>query len=386
MNLPKLLIVFSPFLFLSMYTNSEFQFMNFMEKSGHALVGFVIETSNTADELKCKLKCLVVDGCKSVNIGKRNGDEPLFTCEVNNSTHLEQPLALRRRARFAYHGFADPCFSGPCLNGGSCTSDHSSWTYRCTCGLEIKEAPFLNDHCAIDPQMLQTSAGIFSNVFDVSGYKSRLLSFSEAERACQAFGARMASREELIEAWENGYHLCRWGWLSDVSRGIPIQRPSSNCGGADGVPGVYILITHEAKTFEAHCYREIDACNEEDWSVNGHKCYRFVLDRRVSWSEAARFCHVLDASLASAETLEKLRFVRRHVMMRSNVTDIFIGLQQIDGQWGWLNSTDTVSAILWNETAPRSQGTVGAVLIETGRLVDIPDGEELPFVCEKALP
>ncbi|XP_032222772.2 aggrecan core protein [Nematostella vectensis] len=388
---PLFVLVFANVLLLLFRCyNSEYQVINFMGINNTALVGYIIDVFHAKDVMSCKFRCAAFHSCKSVNVGKKERNDTLFTCEINNSTHLEQKFALRHRARFAYHGLADPCFSSPCLNGGTCTADYSSWSYRCNCGLEIRVVPFLNANCAVDPDLVRDykGKGTYNKVFYLSGWEKRLLNFTEAERMCQFRHGHMASREQLTEAWKTGYHLCRWGWLTDVSGGYPIQTPTSNCGGADGVPRVESWSVNGDITFDAFCYRQTDDCNEENWVQNGRSCYRFFLDLQVRWAEASRVCHMHDAGLGIFKSPEKLLFVRHHVTeSKPSVDSLLVGLKEVDSSWEWLDG-GSVNPNLWNITAPGAQGPLGAVAMETGRLVDVPDADtfQLPFVCEKSLP
>lgn len=42
-------------------------------------------------------------------------------------------------------------------------------------------------------------------------------SFHEAQRACEAIGARIATADQLLAAYYDGYEQCDAGWLADQS-------------------------------------------------------------------------------------------------------------------------------------------------------------------------
>ncbi|XP_032234884.2 uncharacterized protein LOC5509926 [Nematostella vectensis] len=381
--------VFSTFLFFfSSFSYSEFTYLNFMDIPAYALVGYVVEVFNTSDSFSCQAKCFDVNSFVSVNFGRRSANDSQFTCEVNNSTHLLQPLGLKRRPGFTYFAVADPCFSNPCLNGGTCTADQFNWTYRCSCGVSFSAAPYLDDHCGTELGFVQHS--VFRNVFNAAASVKYVIKFNEANRLCQVFGARLATIAQVDKAWKVGLFECSYGWVAEGFAALPIRLPLRDCNTSRDQHRVHrVYYSTTTKKLDAYCYRETDNCNEEGWYQNKYKCYRFFLDSHVRWEEASRACHVHGGVMGVFNSIDKLDFVRYHVPTLNNSTSrIFVGLRKTGGVWTWSYNNLTPGAQLWESAAPASQGPLGAVTIATGRLVDVPDSgyHKLPFVCEKNLP
>ncbi|XP_064640813.1 uncharacterized protein LOC135495805 isoform X2 [Lineus longissimus] len=64
------------------------------------------------------------------------------------------------------------------------------------------------------------------------GGRYTITDWSSADRKCASLGMRLATREQLTEAWEQGLDVCYCGWLADGSVGYPILRPRNGCGGS----------------------------------------------------------------------------------------------------------------------------------------------------------
>lgn len=64
------------------------------------------------------------------------------------------------------------------------------------------------------------------------------LNFQEAQQACEAQGAAVASFAQLFRAWEQGLHWCNAGWLQDASVQYPVTLARGRCGGLGLAPGV----------------------------------------------------------------------------------------------------------------------------------------------------
>ncbi|KAK3739471.1 hypothetical protein QZH41_020503 [Actinostola sp. cb2023] len=153
----------------------------------------------------------------------------------------------------------DPCFSNPCLNGGTCISNTSEFTYRCDCSLQIAVLAYINDHCAVDTSQVQVS-GVYNRVFHVRVMKAYSMNYYEAERACSMFGAKMASLQQLRDGWKVGFQMCSYGWLIDGTSRYPIfyQPTVPGCGmDPPSIRGSTVVHNKNTSKFDVYCYKEI---------------------------------------------------------------------------------------------------------------------------------
>ncbi|KAF0871628.1 STAB1 protein, partial [Crocuta crocuta] len=80
------------------------------------------------------------------------------------------------------------------------------------------------------------------------------LNFSEAEAACGAQGAVLASLPQLSAAQKLGFHLCHVGWLANGSAAHPVVFPAADCGGGQvGVVSLGLRKNH-SECWDAYCY------------------------------------------------------------------------------------------------------------------------------------
>lgn len=137
----------------------------------------------------------------------------------------------------------------------------------------------LADHVSLPSA--EKRAGVFHLQATSSSYG---LNFSEAEAACGAQGAVLASLAQLSAAqqvcgaqqhgakpWGSfklgfgsqhpllslqlGFHLCLVGWLANGSAAHPVVFPAADCG--DGQVGIVSLGTRKnlSERWDAYCYR-----------------------------------------------------------------------------------------------------------------------------------
>ncbi|XP_054935421.1 stabilin-1 isoform X1 [Physeter macrocephalus] len=181
----------------------------------------------------------------------------------------------------------NPCedgHRGGCSEHADCLSTGPN-TRRCAChagyvgdGLQCLEEPEPPvDRCLDQPppchvdavctdlHFQEKRAGVFHLQAPSGPYS---LNFSQAEAACGAQGAVLASLPQLSAAQQLGLHLCLVGWLANGSAAHPVVFPAADCG--DGQVGVVSLGAREnlSERWDAYCYRMQDvACRCRDGFV-----------------------------------------------------------------------------------------------------------------------
>ncbi|OXB60701.1 hypothetical protein ASZ78_011541 [Callipepla squamata] len=89
--------------------------------------------------------------------------------------------------------------------------------------------------------------------------------YAQAQEACAAEGAALATFQQLAAAQQMGFHLCLVGWMENGTAGYPTAFPTPSCG-ANRVGIVdYGPRNNLSETWDAFCYREKDvtcACPE----------------------------------------------------------------------------------------------------------------------------
>ncbi|XP_074469684.1 brevican core protein-like isoform X4 [Sebastes fasciatus] len=120
-------------------------------------------------------------------------------------------------------------------------------------------------------------------------------SFRQARSACEAIGAQIATPDQLLAAYYDGYEQCDAGWLADQSVRYPIQVPREGCyGDMDGQPGVRNYGTmHPDDLFDVYCYVE-----ETEGEV-----YHDSIPQQLSFNEARSYCRAEGAELATTAEL-----------------------------------------------------------------------------------
>uniref|UniRef100_A0AAQ5ZHY0 Brevican n=1 Tax=Amphiprion ocellaris TaxID=80972 RepID=A0AAQ5ZHY0_AMPOC len=120
-------------------------------------------------------------------------------------------------------------------------------------------------------------------------------SFHQARTACEAIGARIATPDQLLASYYDGYEQCDAGWLADQSVRYPIQVPREGCyGDMDGQPGVRNYGTMDPDDlFDVYCYVE---------QIDG-EVFHDSIPLQISFSEAQLYCRAAGAELATTAQL-----------------------------------------------------------------------------------
>ncbi|KAM9385685.1 brevican core protein-like [Pholidichthys leucotaenia] len=119
--------------------------------------------------------------------------------------------------------------------------------------------------------------------------------FQHAQSACKAIGAQIATADQLLAAYYDGYEQCDAGWLADQSVRYPIQMPREGCyGDMDGQPGVRNYGTMDQEDlFDVYCYAE---------QMEG-EVFHDSIPQQLTFDEAQSFCIAAGAELATTAQL-----------------------------------------------------------------------------------
>nr|XP_023699384.1 versican core protein [Paramormyrops kingsleyae] len=116
------------------------------------------------------------------------------------------------------------------------------------------------------------------------------LDFNKAVQVCQDIGASIATPDQLISAYEDGFDQCDAGWLSDQTVRYPITKPRTGCyGDKYGKPGVRTYgIRDRTETYDVYCF--VDKLEGEVFFMPGND--------KLTLEEAWAACERLEATLA----------------------------------------------------------------------------------------
>uniref|UniRef100_A0A8U8BEX9 Uncharacterized protein n=1 Tax=Geospiza parvula TaxID=87175 RepID=A0A8U8BEX9_GEOPR len=98
--------------------------------------------------------------------------------------------------------------------------------------------------------------------------------YEQAQAACAAEGASLATFQQLGAAQQMGFHLCLVGWLDNGTAGYPTAYPNPSCGSSRVGIVDYGFRSNLSETWDAFCYREKDVtCSCHDGFVgDGYWC------------------------------------------------------------------------------------------------------------------
>ncbi|XP_013876736.1 aggrecan core protein [Austrofundulus limnaeus] len=121
------------------------------------------------------------------------------------------------------------------------------------------------------------------------------LTFEKAKAACIQNSATIATPAQLQAAYDDGYHQCDAGWLSDQTVRYPIHEPRERCyGDKENFPGVRTYgIRDINETYDVYCFAE---------KMSGKVFYSMSVEK-FTFYEAQDQCAKLGARLATTGEL-----------------------------------------------------------------------------------
>lgn len=133
---------------------------------------------------------------------------------------------------------------------------------------QLGRTPGLNRGNACDPE-----------VFHISDNK---FSYEDAKAACMAYNSRLATLEEMIDAYKKGANWCNYGWSDEQLALYPIQKDFWNeiqndpenkydCG-TPGLNGGYFENKHYR--FGANCYGPKPGLSHENYQKMKNRAYK----------------------------------------------------------------------------------------------------------------
>jgi len=119
--------------------------------------------------------------------------------------------------------------------------------------------PSKQDACDDEPANTGFGSSDKDEVFNIS---NNLYTYSDARAVCKAFGARLATYEDMEQAYENGADWCNYGWSENQMAYFPTQKCSweklqkdpkrkNNCG-RPGINGGFM--TNPFLKYGVNCY------------------------------------------------------------------------------------------------------------------------------------
>nr|XP_021326217.1 aggrecan core protein isoform X1 [Danio rerio] len=161
---------------------------------------------------------------------------------------------------------------------------HDSGTYRC----EVMQG--------IDDNYDSVEMQIQGIVFHYRAISTRYtLTFEMAKAACIQNSAVIATPAQLQAAYDDGFHQCDAGWLSDQTVRYPIHEPREPCyGDKDNFPGVRTYGVRDVnETYDVYCFAE---------KMSGRVFYSMSVEK-FTFADAEDQCAKLGAQLATTGQL-----------------------------------------------------------------------------------
>nr|XP_014344303.1 PREDICTED: stabilin-1 [Latimeria chalumnae] len=249
--------------------------------------------------------CTVVDRCQ----GDNGGCHMHATC---NQTGVD--VTCTCLADYEGDGYIctpiDRCADG--RNGGC--SEHATCNNigpnkrRCECkdgyvggGIQCLEKAIpptdrcleMNGYChseaiCMDLHFQEKTAGVFHLQSPKGKYQ---FTYEDAQRACEAEGASLATFKQLSDAQQMGLHLCSISWMDNKTAGYPTTYANPNCGLNHVGIIDYGVRLNLSERWDAFCYRMKDVqCDCRDGYVgDGYYCNGNLLQVLASNSNFSVF-------------------------------------------------------------------------------------------------
>ncbi|XP_033121399.1 uncharacterized protein LOC117120493 [Anneissia japonica] len=173
-----------------------------------------------------------------------NAYDAKFCCGSRFSGHLATPLDVYNNSLSIGVNLCETGWLLGSLVGNPCMghTPPDFWLYPAGNEINFKKAK--NEYSAfcfvpIANQTLSNPDPFPSHrVMNGQGEIRYSLNYYDAEDFCANRSGRMATREEVVHAWESGYDCCQAGWVTSGEIIFPIgeARPQTSCGGV--TPGI----------------------------------------------------------------------------------------------------------------------------------------------------
>ncbi|KAM9361358.1 stabilin-1 [Symphorus nematophorus] len=153
------------------------------------------------------------------------------------------------------------------------------------------------------------TAGVFHLRSPEGKYK---MNFSQADAACQAEGATLATFKQLGDAQQLGMHLCVAGWMEGGTVGYPTRFPSVKCGDNHVGLVIYKDPVDQSSTYDAYCYRltDVSCVCPAGYVGNGDFCNGVLTSVLATYSNFSTFYKLLlDYSGSSSEGRQLVEFL-----------------------------------------------------------------------------
>ncbi|XP_053233528.1 stabilin-1 isoform X1 [Podarcis raffonei] len=216
------------------------------------------------------------------------------------------------------------CHAGYIGNGIQCLEEAIPPIDRC---LENNGQCHSEALCS-DLHFEEKTVGVFHLQSPQGKYR---FTYQEAEAACAAEGATVATLKQLSAAQQMGFHQCIVGWLYNRSAGYPTVYPSLKCGSHHVGIVDYGFRSNASEKWDAYCYRVQDVqCVCRDGFVgDGYTCTGSlvaVLAQKANFS--VYYSMVLDYANATQEGWEFFNFLSTDMTYKTLFVPLNSGFQK----------------------------------------------------------